>query len=200
MRAEISTSPWLVRHPMGTEEWFGWRYTLGENYIVDKANPWLFFQIHEGTSGEVPLISLWSINQGGPGTGIAGEIHLVNAAGEGGNKYYPTGLIPKANQSFDIVVHVVWGDEESGLLQVWIDNRLVHDKKTRTVRASNPPVGGNAKWGIYKWPWRNFSGVHKSQEQGIESLVTYMGPLRMITRGQNDSLYLKNSYEAVKPR
>ncbi|WP_209402433.1 heparin lyase I family protein [Pseudozobellia sp. WGM2] len=199
MRAEISTSPWLVKHPIGTEEWFGWRYTLGENYIIDRANPWLFFQIHEGTSGEVPLISLWSVNQGGPGTGIAGEIHLVNSAGENASKYYPTGLIPKAGQSFDVVVHVVWGDDKSGLLQVWIDDRLVHDKKLRTVRASNP-VGGNAKWGIYKWPWRNLTGVHSSQKQGIENLVTYMGSLRMITRDPNDPSYLENSYNEVNPR
>jgi len=36
MRAEFRTAPWKVNHPIGTEEWFGWSYTFGDDYIVDQ--------------------------------------------------------------------------------------------------------------------------------------------------------------------
>lgn len=198
MRAEISTSPWLVNHPKGTEEWFGWSYTLGDDYIIDEDNPWLFFQVHEGTRGKTPLIALWFMNKGGQGSGNAGEIHVVNSSSNYGNHFYPSKIIPKAGQTLNIVLHVVWGDAYNGLLQVWIDGVLVHDRQGRTVRFSNP-VGGNAKWGIYKWPWRSIDGVTKSQKQGITHLQTFMGPLNIITRKPEDKDYLSNSYTLVSP-
>ncbi|CAM3399336.1 heparin lyase I family protein [Zobellia roscoffensis] len=198
IRAEISTAPWLVNHPKGTEEWFGWSYTLGDDYIVDQDNPWLFFQVHEGTKGKTPLIALWCMNKGGQGSGKAGEIHIVNSSSNYGNNFYPTNIVPTAGQTMDIVMHVVWGDTHNGLLEVWIDGVQVHNRQARTVRFSNP-VGGNAKWGIYKWTWRNKDGVTKSQKQGITHLQTFMGPLKMVTRRPKDINYLSNSYMLVAP-
>ncbi|MBU2974662.1 heparin lyase I family protein [Zobellia sp. B3R18] len=198
MRAEISTTPWLVNHPKGTEEWFGWSYILGENYVIDQENPWLLFQVHEGSRGKTPLIALWVMNKGGQGSGRAGELHIVNSSSNYGNHFYPTNIIPKAGQALNIVVHVVWGDAYNGLLQVWIDGVKVHDRQARTVRFSNP-VGGNAKWGIYKWPWRDINGVTKSQKQGIDQLQAFMGPLRIITRSPNDKDYFANSFKLVSP-
>ncbi|WP_289063692.1 heparin lyase I family protein [uncultured Zobellia sp.] len=199
MRAEISTEPWKVNHPIGTEEWFGWSYTFGKDYIIDKESPWAFFQVHEGTAGKTPLIAMWSVNENGAGSGSGGEILVVNNSTDGKSIYYSTGIIPKASQTLDIVMHVIWGDENSGMLQVWIDGAKVVDKQERTVRASNP-VGGNAKWGIYKWPWRNANNVQKSRNLGISKLETYMGPLRIITRKPDDLEYKKNSYSVVAPR
>ncbi|PKA98764.1 PKD repeat protein [Flavobacteriaceae bacterium MAR_2009_75] len=197
MRAEISTLPWKVNHPKGTEEWMGWSYTFGSNYKIDEKVQWLFYQAHEGTNGQNPLIAFWVINDGGAGSKVPGEIHVVNST-ESKNKYYSTGIIPRAGQTVDIVVHVVWGDNNDGLLQVWMNGNKVHDKKERTVRASNP-VGGNPKWGIYKWPWREKSFVDQSAANGINTLETYMGTLRMITRRPGDADYGKDAYSAVAP-
>ncbi|WP_289038243.1 heparin lyase I family protein [uncultured Zobellia sp.] len=198
MRAEIRTAPWRVNHPIGTEEWFGWNYTFGEDYQIDKENPWLFFQIHEGTINQTPLIALWCMNNGGPGSSRAGEVHLVNNTYATKSFYHPTGFVPKAGETLRIVVHVVWGDSNSGLIQLWINETKVYDQKERTVRASNP-VGGNAKWGIYKWKWAAKERVEKSMAQGIFSLNTSMGPLRIITRKPGDKDYLKPSYSRVMP-
>lgn len=198
MRAEISTLPWKVNHPpKGTEEWMGWSYTFGNNYKIDEKVQWLFFQAHEGTNGQNPLLAFWVISDGGAGSKVPGEIHVVNST-ESKNKYYPTGIIPRAGQTVNIVVHVVWGDNNDGLLQVWMNGNKVHDKKERTIRASNP-VGGNPKWGIYKWPWRDKSYVDQSAAQGIHTLETYMGTLRMITRRPGDADYGKDAYSAVAP-
>ena len=197
LRAEVSTSPWLVNHPVGTEEWFGWSYTFGDNYKIDLNNSWAFFQVHEGTTGETPLISLWSVRENGPGSGKAGELHVVNASGDK-SIYAPTGIMSEAGKTVKIVVHVIWGLEEEGLYEVWMDDIKVYEKVGGTVRASNP-VGGNAKFGIYKWGWRDQASVDSSIQQGIDHLETFMGPLRIITRKTDDPEYGKNSYDQVVP-
>ncbi len=197
MRAEIRTAPWRVNHPIGTEEWFGWSYTFGDNYKIDKINPWLFFQIHEGTTGKTPMIALWCTSENGAGGVSAGEIIVSNTTG--GQVYSTTGVRPQAGQTIDVVIRVIYGDETNGLLQIWIDGNKVHDVTRRTVHSFNP-VGGNAKFGIYKWPWRQASGVQSSAQQGINSLETFMGPLRIITRKPGDPDYKKDSYQEVAPR
>lgn len=199
MRAEISTEPWKVNNPVGTEEWYGWNYTFSEGYYPDTENPWAFFQVHEGTSGQTPLLALWCVNDGGPGSGVAGEVHVVNNSRSDKNYYYPTGVVPKGGDTIDIVVHVVWGDEGNGLLEVWLNGSKVVEESGRTVRASHP-VGGNAKFGIYKWPWRNANSVQSSSQIGISKLETYMGALRIITRKPGDQDYLKNSFELVSTK
>ena len=127
----------------------------------------------------------------------AGEIYVVNKGNYPDN--HPTGITPKAGDKLDIVVHAVWGDSSNGLLQVWINDRRVYDKQVATIY-SDHPWGGNAKWGIYKWPWANENRVQQSLDQGITHLETFMGPLRMITRKPGDPDYLKDSYSEVKPR
>ncbi len=196
MRAEIRTNPWGVRHDSGTEEWFGWPYIFGKTYIPDQNNEWLFFQVHNGIEGESPQVEILIIKDGQFGGHDAGELYIVNAAND---EYQPTGIIPKAGDRLDIVVHVVWGDSSNGLLQVWINGQSVYDKQVATVYDAYP-WGGNAKWGIYKWPWAEESGVQKSLQQGITYLETFMGPLRAITRKFGDTDYLKNSYPEVVPR
>ena len=197
-RAEVRTAPWNVQHPVGTEEWFGWSYTFGKDYQIDKYNQWMFFQVHGGIVGENPLISLQINAQNFKGA-LPGEIYVVNAANNPGpNIYIPTGFFPKANQRLNIVVHVIWGDSEKGLLEVWIDNKKVCSEKGRTVFSFHP-FGGNAKWGIYKWPWKHKTRVKQSLSQGIKKLETYMGPLRVITRKPDDKGYGANSYSLVVP-
>lgn len=195
MRAEISTAPWPVRHKLGTEEWFGWNYRFEENYIIDKVNSWLFFQIHHGVKGSPPFELL--VSHEGQYKAKAGEIVVQN------NANYPdnilTGIIPKAGEGIDVVVHIVYGDEVFGKLEVWINGSQIVSKSVRTVY-EHSPWGGNAKWGIYKWPWREESGIQKSLQQGIQNMETTMGTLRMLTKTPDDPDYGKDAYFLVAPR
>lgn len=195
MRAEIRTAPWNIRHPKGTEEWFGWSYTFGNDYVVDQNNQWLFWQVHHGVVGDSPQTELMIIKDGQFNGHNAGELYVVNNVTDG-EKYNPTGIKPTAGQKLDIVVHVVWDDASNGMLQVWINGQSVYDKQVATVYSSSP-WGGNAKWGIYKWPWAEESGVQASEEQGIMHLETFMGNLRIITRRPGDPDYGKDSYSDV---
>ncbi len=195
-RAEIRTAPWLVKHPKGTEEWFGWSYTFGSDYKPDVDNQWGLFQIHAGTDGADPNIALQIIKDDQFNGHSAGELFVAMAAD---NKTYdPTGIKPVAGQTLNIVIHIIHGDNSNGLLEIWINEQKVFDFKGSTIFSGT--YGGNAKWGIYKWPWSNQSNVQKSASQGITSLTTYMGDLRMITRRQGDADYGKNSYSQVVPR
>lgn len=196
MRAEIRTNLWNVRHPIGTEEWFGWSYTFGDDYAIDENNQWLFFQVHHAIVGDSPQMELMVIKDGQFNGHDAGEIYVVNNANY--PDYHPTSITPIAGETLDIVVHAVWGDASNGSLQVWINGQSVYNKQTATVYAAHP-WGGNAKWGIYKWPWANESGVQESLEQGISSLRTSMGALRVITRKPDDLDYLTDSYSLVAP-
>jgi len=196
MRAEIRTAPWNVRHPLGTEEWFGWSYYFGEDYVIDQFNDWLFFQVHPGIVGKSPQIELMISKEGQNNTKNAGEICVVNKGNYPDN--HPTGITPKAGDKLDIVVHAIWGNSANGLLQVWINKQKVYDKEVATVYADYA-WGGNAKWGIYKWPWADKSGVDKSKEQGITHLETYMGPLKIITRNSEDPDYRSDSFALVSP-
>ncbi|MGB5436867.1 MAG: heparin lyase I family protein [Maribacter sp.] len=197
MRAEIRTAPWDIRHPKGTEEWFGWSYTFGSDYVVDQNNQWLFWQVHHGVVGDSPQTELMIIKDGQFNGHNAGELYVVNNV-TSGEKYNPTGITPTAGQKLDIVVHVVWDDASNGLLQVWINGQSVYDQQVATVYSSSP-WGGNAKWGIYKWPWASSSGVQQSQQQGITHLETFMGNLRIITRQPGNSDYLNDSFSLVAP-
>ncbi|MDO6820657.1 PKD domain-containing protein [Zobellia sp. 1_MG-2023] len=196
MRAEIRTAPWDIRLPKGTEEWFGWSYTFGNNYEIDKNNQWKFFQVHPGVTGLPPQIGLEITHENQFRDHEAGEIYVTNAGGS--LNYTPTGVVPRAGQTIDVVVHAIWEDNSKGLLQVWIDGNLVYDKQVSTLIAGYP-WGGNAKWGIYKWPWAKANAVAKSKQQGINSMETYMGSLRIVTRKPGDKDYKKDAYSLVAP-
>jgi PKD repeat protein len=196
MRAEIYTAPWRVNNPLGTEEWMGWSYTFGNNYQADNENPWLFFQIHQGVSGSPPveLAVVPSRLYGAQN----GEVVVINYANRTESDRTRTGVVPQAGTTLDIVVNVVHGLGSNGLLRVWINGNKVYDKQVGTVH-SYAPWGGNAKFGIYNWSWRDEAAVQKSLQQGIDYLETFMGPLRMITRYPGDADYGKNSYIEVAP-
>ncbi len=196
MRAEIRTMPWKVNQPLGTEEWIGWSYTFSDDYKIDEENPWLFFQMQQGVAGSPPheLAIVPSSLYGAEN----GEVVVINHANKTETDRSRTGVVPTAGTTLNIVVHVIHDLGTKGLLQVWINNELVYDKQVGTVHES-APWGGNAKFGIYKWPWRESAGVQKSLDQGISHLVTYMGPLKIITRKPGDENYGQNSFSTVAP-
>ena len=114
--------------------------------------------------------------------------------------YHKTGIIPKAGETLDIVVHAIWGRSSNGLLQVWINGDKVYDKQVATIY-KDTPWGGNAKWGIYYAAWKKGQeNVQWSLDQGIKDIETFMGPLRIITQHPDDDDYKKDLYDLVKPR
>jgi PKD repeat protein len=196
MRAEVRTNPWQVQHPLGTEEWFGWSYTFGDDYKIDTSSPFLFFQLQQGVPGSPPIelavvpSSLYGASNG--------EVAVLNFANLTETDRTLTGFIPNAGTTLDIVVHVVHDLGSKGLLQVWINGSQVYNKQVGTVYEASP-WGGNAKFGIYKWKWREASGVQLSANQGITHLKTSMGTLRIITRKPTDADYLTDSFSLVAP-
>lgn len=196
MRAELMTRPWQVNNPKGTEEWIGWSYRFGDDYKPDNQNPWLFFQMHQGVSGSPPveLAVVPSRLYGAQD----GEVVVINHANKTETDRTRTGVITEAGSKLNIVVHVIHDLGSNGLLQVWINGNKVYDKRVGTIYSASP-WGGNSKFGIYKWPWRESSGVQKSLQQGIEHVETFMGPLRIITRHPGDTQHGKDSYSEVSP-
>ena len=201
MRSEIRTMPWNVNHASGTEQWIGFNYGFGDNYVPDPTANWVFYQSHEGTIGASPLLSLQIDGRTNSQYDI-GEIVIVNASqpnGDNNNAIYGTNIVPKAGDTIDIVLHIVWGDANTGLLEVWMNGVKTLDlPTTRTVRNATQ-VGGNSKFGIYKHSWRSETGVQNSATQGVSNVETSMGPLRIITRKPSDSKYKENSFDLVSP-
>jgi len=201
-RAEVRESPSDPDHPMGTEQWFGWDYQFDQDYKADQTGHWLMWQVHAGSGApSSPQMSLWIASKNMAGyTNNPGEIFVINAARDKDNhQYTPTGITPTAGSKLKIVVHVIFGDEQDGLLQIWINDNMVYNQNIRTVYAEKP-VGGYAKWGIYKWKWKDKSFVDSSRSQGIQELNTSMGALRVLTRRPGDQGYKTNAYDVVVPR
>lgn len=201
-RAEIRENPSDVDHSVGTEQWFGWDYKFEDDYKADPFNEWIIWQVHGSFKNPPnPLISLWIAKTDfARHTNEAGEIFVVNAArNSSDHKYTSTSVNPTAGQTLNIVVHVIWGDENTGLYEVWIDDILVYSEKERTVYKEEAE-GGYAKWGIYKWKWQKESNVSASASDGITALNTSMGPLRVLMRRPDDVDYRKNSYTLVAPK
>jgi len=195
-RKEIANDPWDSRTPLGTEEWIGWQYTFGADYLPDPAD-WLFFQSKPIDNGipASPPVSLVVVSDGAYGS-TGGEIMVQNHANYPDN--HLTGVFPVAGQTLDIVMHIVHAQEDRGLLQVWIDGALVYDKQVPTV-LDNTPWGGNPKFGIYAWPWQRQSNIDASIAAGITKRTTYLGPLKIYRKRPGDPTYLADEYSTVAP-
>ncbi|MEM9921317.1 MAG: heparin lyase I family protein [Bacteroidota bacterium] len=195
-RSEIHTAPWNIEHPIGTEQWIGWQYTLGQNYVRDVTSPITIFQNHPGIRGLSPQIELELAGFNDPPPAAGGEIQVVNAANDDRQLL---SLKPEAGSILNIVLHVVYGRGQEGLLQVWINDQLYYNKKGNTVYADHL-FGGNNKWGIYHHTFNNApEEVQQSLSAGAGIFDLYMGPLKMLTRAPSHPEYKTNAYHFVDP-
>lgn len=195
-RSEIRTRPWNIEHPIGTEQWIGWRYHFGENYKIDPTSPITIYQNHPGVPDMDPLFELEIAAFDRPDPAVGGEIQVVNAPNND-RVVYP--VRPLAGQTLDVVVHVIYGRGTEGLLQVWLNGELYYWERGSTVYAEHL-FGGNNKWGIYHHTFNNSpSDVQASIEAGVESVEILMGNLKMLTRSPGDFEYATNAYDLVKP-
>ena len=199
-RSEVRDAPWDVNHPVGTEQWWGFDYLFGDEYVPDEL-PWIMWQTHGSFSNPVnPMTSLQiGPTNYGRNTNGRGELFVTNHAISTKNaKFTPTGIIPQAGQTLNIVIHMVWGQNDTGLYQVWVDGVKVYDEQERTVYVEHPE-GGYWKLGIYKWRWKDQSNINISASRGISELKTSIGPLKVIKKSPSNPTYMADEYNTVKP-
>ncbi|SHJ60925.1 heparin lyase I family protein [Pseudozobellia thermophila] len=196
-RAEIREHPSDVDYPIGTEQWWGFDYKFGDDYVADEL-PWILWQTHgsfSNPSSPMTNLQLGPTNFEG-NVNPVGELFVVNNTPVTGRKFTPVGIVPKAGQTLKIVIHLVWGDESNGLYEVWVDGKQVYKKQERTVY-SEKPYGGYWKIGIYKWRWKLDENVRASSERNISELNTSIGTLRTIMRRPGDADYGTDAYSLV---
>jgi hypothetical protein len=195
-RAEIRDTPSNTYHPLGTEQWFGFNYRFESDYIIDTANEWLFWQVHAGSGSPPVAIQVRPAKD----DNADGMLYFVNHAVYETSPvdYTPLGVVPTANTSLDIVIHLVSETDSTGLVQIWINGSLVYDEYVKTCYTAQA-YGGYVKWGIYKWPWKNTSAVNASANVGVTELNTSMGALRTLKRDTDDPDYLEDAYSLVSP-
>lgn len=195
-RSEIHTTPWPINHPTGTEQWIGWVYTFGDDYVIDPTSPITIFQNHPGVHGLSPQIEIELAGLNNPSPAQGGEIQIVNEAAED-RIVYP--IKPMAGDQLEVVIHVIYGIGSEGLLQVWLNGTLYYNEKTSTVYADYP-WGGNNKWGVYHHTFNDSaSDVESSLDIGAGSVELSMGTLRMLTRTPDDQEYSLSAYDMVRP-
>lgn len=195
-RNEIRTAPWNIEHPLGTEQWIGWSYTFPEDYQVNLSEPLTIYQNHPGIEGESPQFELEIAAKNRPRPAQGGEIQVVNnVVGTRDLSHYS----PRPWETYNFVVHVVYGGIETGLLQVWINDEIVYDKQVATVY-SIYPWGGNNKWGLYHHSLKGDSvAVSNTLDQNITKVVMNMGQLNLLTRHPDFSTYLTEAYDLIRP-
>ncbi|WP_400071625.1 PKD domain-containing protein [Zobellia russellii] len=199
-RAEIREHPADVNYPVGTEQWWGFDYKFENGYKADEL-PWIFWQTHgtfSNPSDPMTNLQIGPSNFNG-NTNSVGELFVVNnAVSANTGSYTPTGIVPRSGQTIKVVIHMIWGDDNSGRFEVWVDGVKVYSRNERTVY-SQRPYGGYWKLGIYKWRWQDKNNVDASASMGVREINTSIGTLRTITRSPSDSDYNKDSYSLVAP-
>jgi hypothetical protein len=196
-RSEIHTAPWPINHPLGTEQWIGWEYTFGDNYVIDTSSPITVFQNHPGINGLSPQIEIEIAALNDPAPAQGGEIQVVNAASSD-RFVYP--VKPMAGDKLEVVIHVIYGLGTDGLLQVWLNDHLFYNKKTATVY-QDQPWGGNNKWGVYHHTFMNSTEhVSSSLNLGAGRVELFMSPLKLLTRTPDHAEYGIDAYDLVRPK
>jgi len=195
-RSEIRTAPWNIEHPLGTEQWIGWRYQFGESYVIDPTSPITIYQNHPGVEELSPQFELEIAARNRPAPAKGGEIQVVNSANDD-RIVYP--VRPRAGETLDVVIHVIYGIHSAGLLQVWLNGTLFYDKAVSTVYREYS-WGGNNKWGIYHHTFNESpADVQSSLAAGAGKVELFMGTLRLLTRTPHDPAYRTKAYHLVRP-
>lgn len=195
-RSEIHTDPWPIKHPLGTEQWMGWTYTFGDNYLPDPTSPITIFQNHPSIHGLSPQLELELAALNSPSPAKGGELQVVNEASSD-RIIYP--IKPKAGDELDIVIHVIYGIGEQGLFQVWLNDTLYYNRKTSTVYEEYP-WGGNNKWGVYHHTFNDSEAdVQSSLDIGAGKMELFMSALRLLTRQPTHPEYGQDAMHLVRP-
>jgi hypothetical protein len=209
-RSEVCRFPWKISHPLETEEWLGLSYhfpTKEESYSVNRT-PVSIYQNHAGRVGtqteNPPALQLEIAFPGQlKDTPYGGEIMLVHHIR--GIRYTIPGVRVVAGARIDIVMQIVYDLGTKGLWNVWINGVLVQipgGNAGSTVWpprvATDIPVGGNSKLGIYHHGFRTKTGVDLNYSRGHSHMQMFMSDWNDVFRHPGDWDYKNmNAYDAV---
>jgi Polysaccharide lyase len=196
-RAEFTEWPWNINLIEGTEQWFGWSYFFAPDYVFS-PKPISIFQNHPATSNGDPLFQLEIARPNQVAGAIGGEIQIIN------NAVSPyvrklTSVRPMPGDRLDVIIHVVYGIGNQGLLQIWMNGQKVYDVISSTIYPAPENWGGNNKWGIYHHTWTSATNVEQCIAAGHTKFELQMGNLRQITCTPGDSDYGVYYKDVVDP-
>jgi hypothetical protein len=217
-RAEFTRNPWPIRLPLGTEEWLGFSYifpTAAEGFTQNQT-PVNIYQNHpERIVGWEENPPAFFIEIASPGqlrnakdpyyyTPLGGEIMIVNKVR--GIRWVVPGVRVVAGARLDFVIQIVYGLENAGLFNVWINGKLMTFPGNSTVPAGNVgstvwpyvPVGGNSKIGLYHHQLKFAEAVTLNASKGHTHMRFWMTDWNDVFRKPTDWDYKNiNAYSAV---
>lgn len=217
-RAEFTRYPWTLNLPYKTEEWIGFSYifpTASEGFTQNQT-PVGIYQNHAGrVPGQAENPPAFYIEVAYPGqlrsysdpyyrTPLGGEIMIINKVRN--IRWVVPNVRVVAGARLNFVIQVVYGTGSDGLLNIWINGKLVEFPGNATVAKGNVgstvwpnnPVGGNSKFGIYHHQLKYKTGVDKNYAKGHTNMVMYMTDWNDVFRRPGDWDYKNtNAYQAV---
>lgn len=214
-RAEFTRYPWLISLPYKTEEWIGFSYIFPTSGFTQNRTPVSIYQNHAGRTSAAVHPPAFYMEIAWPGqlrnsldpyyyTPLGGEIMIINAVR--GFRWVVPGVRVKAGARLDIVMQIVYGVGNDGLLNIWINGKLMTFPGSKTVPAGNVgstvwpanPVGGNSKFGIYHHMLIHKTCVDLNASKGHTNMVMYMTDWNDVFRKPGDWDYKNiNAYAAV---
>jgi hypothetical protein len=217
-RAEFTRNPWPIRVPLNTEEWLGFSYifpTVEEGFTQNQT-PVAIYQNHpERMPGMASNPPAFYIEIASPGqlrrsydpyyyTPLGGEIMIVHNVR--GIRWVVPGVRVVPGARIDFVIQIVYGLENAGLLNIWVNGKLMTWPGNSTVPAGNVggtvwpyiPVGGNSKLGLYHHQMKFADAVTLNASKGHRQMTMWMTDWNDVFRKPTDWDYKNmNAYDAV---
>lgn len=216
-RAEFTRWPWLINHPYKTEEWIGFSYIFPrkDEGFTQNQTPVSIYQNHAGRTSGTVHPPAFQIEIAYPMqlrdwrdpyyyTPLGGELMIINNVR--GFRWVVPGVRVTAGARLNIVMQIVYGLGNDGLLNIWINGKLMTFPGTATVPKGNVgstvwpanPVGGNSKFGIYHHMLIYKANVDKNYAKGHTNMVMWMTDWNDVFRKPTDWDYKNiNAYAAV---
>ena len=217
-RAEFTRNPWPIRVPLGTEEWLGFSYIFPtrEEGFRQNQTPVAIYQNHPerlpGMEQNPPAFyieiaypnQLRNAKDPSYYTPLGGEIMIINKIR--GIRWVVPGVRAVAGARIDFVIQIVYGLENDGLLNVWVNGKLITFPGNSKVAAGNVggtvwpyvPVGGNSKLGLYHHQMKFADAVALNASKGHTHMRFWMTDWNDVFRKPGDWDYKNmNAYDAV---
>lgn len=146
--------------PLNQDRWYGFSLYL-KDWSDDDATESVF-QWHPDNEFGTASMALWT--SGGRFTFVTSNDNISTSAT---NQYVDIGPVI-SNQWIDIVIHIRWATDTTGLLQVWKNGTQVINR----INVKTAAVASYFKLGINKFGWL-------LQESGVTKRVLYYDEMRI---------------------
>lgn len=217
-RAEFTRNPWPIRVPLHVEEWLGFSYIFPteEEGFTQNQSPVAIYQNHpERLNGQPNNPPGFYIEIAFPDqlrrkrdpyyyTPLGGEIMICNLVRD--IRWVAQGVRVEPGARLDFVIQIVYGLEDEGLLNVWINGELMTWPGNDKVPAGNIgstvwpylPVGGNSKLGLYHHQFKYEEPVQLNLSKGHTHMDMWMTDWNDLFREPTAWDYKNmNAYDAV---